>query len=80
MLIQARTVSRRGEVVNERTLAETTTDSAGQWELGATPVGPGSGGGGSGMWLRALCPGGTGFGAGVSEPLHLATGVSLTAP
>ncbi len=80
VLIQARTVSRRGEVVNERTLAETTTDSAGQWELGATPVGPGSGGGGSGMWLRALCPGGTGFGAGVSEPLHLATGVSLTAP
>ncbi len=76
VLIQVRTVSRRGEVVNERTLAETTTDSAGVWELDATQVSLAGGG----MWLRALCPGGTGFGAGVSEPLHLATSVSLTAP
>ncbi len=76
MLIQARTVSRRGEVVNEQTLAETTTDSAGKWALDATPISPVGGG----MWLRALCPGGPGFGAGVSDPLHLATSVSLTAP
>ena len=76
ILIQERTVSRRGEVVNEQTLAETTTDSAGTWALDATPVSPARGG----IWLRALCPGGPGFGAGVSDPLHLAASVSLTAP
>jgi hypothetical protein len=76
VLIQVRTVSRKGEVVSERTLAETKTDSAGQWELDATPTSPRGGG----MWLRALCPGGPGFGASVSEPLHIAASVSLTAP
>ncbi len=76
VLIQARTVSRKGEVVNKRMLAETTTDSAGKWELDATPMGPA----GHGMWLRALCPSGHGFGAGVSEPLHVTASVSLTAP
>ena len=76
ILIQERTVSGRGEVVSEQTLAETTTDSAGKWELDATPVSPAGGG----MWLRALCPGGPGFGAGVSDPLHVAASVSLTAP
>ncbi len=69
-------MSRKGEVVSERTLAETTTDSEGRWELYATPIRPTGGG----MWLRALCPGGPGYGAGVSEPLHIATSVSLTAP
>jgi hypothetical protein len=76
ILIQERTVSRRGEVVSERTLAETTTDSTGKWELDATPVSPAGGG----MWLRALCPGGPEFGAGVSDPLHVAASISLTAP
>jgi hypothetical protein len=76
VLIQVRTVSRKGEVVSERALAETKTDSAGQWELDATPTSPRGGG----MWLRALCPGGPGFGASVSEPLHIAASVSLTAP
>ena len=69
-------MSRKGEVVSERTLAETTTNSEGRWELYATPIRPTGGG----MWLRALCPGGPGYGAGVSEPLHIATSVSLTAP
>src|SRR5665213_157254 len=76
VLVQVRTVRRKGEVVSERTLGETTTDSAGQWELYATPISPAGGG----MWLRALCPGGPGFGAGVSDPLHVPAGVSLTAP
>ncbi len=75
--IQVRTVSRKGEIVSERTLAETTTDSAGKWELYATPTSPAGGGG---MWLRALCPGGPGFGAGLSQPLHIPASVSLTAP
>lgn len=76
VLIQVRMVSRKGEVVNERTLAETTTDSAGQWELDATPASTA----GRWMWLRALCPGGPGFGASVSEPLRVPSGISLTAP
>jgi hypothetical protein len=76
VLIQARTVSHKGEVVSERTLGETTTNAAGQWELDATAISPPGGG----MWLRALCPGGSGFGAAVSPPLHLPGGVSLTAP
>jgi hypothetical protein len=39
ILIQVRAASRKGEVVTERMLAETTTDSAGRWELYATPIG-----------------------------------------
>ncbi len=74
--VQARTVSHEGEVVSERTLGETTTNSAGQWELDATPLSPPGGR----IWLRALCPGGPGFGAAVSDPLHLQGNVSLTAP
>ena len=77
ILIQARAVSRKGEVVTERTLAETTTDSAGRWELYATPIGEA---GRRRMWLRALCPGGPGFGAVVSEPLRVPAGISLAAP
>jgi hypothetical protein len=74
VLIQARTVSHKGEVVAERTLGETTTNPSGQWELDAAPISPSSGR----MWLRALCPGGHGFGAAVSDPLHIHGGISLT--
>lgn len=77
VLVQERTVSRKGAIVNERTLAETTTDSTGSWALGATPVSPA---GGSGTWLRVLCPGGPGLGACVSDPLHVPASLSLTAP
>ena len=74
--VQSRTVSRKGEVVSERMLGQATTNSAGQWELDATPLGSPS----SGMWLRALCPGGPGFGAAVSDSLHLPESVSLSEP
>jgi hypothetical protein len=74
--VQSRTVSRKGEVVSERMLGQATTNSAGQWLLDATPLGSPGGG----MWLRALCPGGPGFGAAVSDPLHLPESVSLTEP
>jgi hypothetical protein len=74
--VQTRTVSHKGEVVSERTLGEATTNAAGQWELDATPLGTPGGG----SWLRALCPGGSGFGAAVSDALHLPASVSLTAP
>jgi len=76
VLIQARAVSHRGEVVSERTLGETTTNPAGRWELDATPLSPSRGG----IWLRAICPGGPGVGAAVSDPLHLPGGISLATP
>jgi len=76
VLIQARAVSRKGEVVTERTIAEATTDSAGRWELLATPIGQA---GRRRMWLRALCPGGPGFGAAVSVPLRVPANISLAA-
>ena len=68
--VQARTVSHKGEVVDEQTVGETTTNADGQWELDATPLASPAGG----IWLRALCPGGPGFGAAVSDPLHLPAG------
>ncbi len=76
ILIQARSVSRKGEVVNEQTLAESRTDSAGMWSLNATPVASASGG----MWLRALSPGAKGVGACVSEPLRVPVTLLLAAP
>ena len=68
-------MTHEGEVLSERTLGETTTNPAGQWELDATPLSPSDG-----IWLRALCPGGPGFGAAVSDTLQLPGNVSLTAP
>ena len=72
ILVQARSVSRRGEVVNERTIAEATTDVQGQWSLPATVATGPSGG----MWLRALWTSASGLGAAVSDPLR----VSIKAP
>ncbi len=73
--VQARVVSRRGEVVNERTIAEASTDSQGQWSLPAgfsTPRG--------GLWLRALCMGPDGVGAVISDPLHLELPAPVSPP
>jgi hypothetical protein len=75
ILIQARSVSHKGEVVNELTLAESRTDAAGMWSLTATPVASAS----DGMWLRALRPAAPGVGACVSEPLHVPVTLSLAA-
>jgi hypothetical protein len=75
VLIQARSVSHKGEIVNERTLAEARTDSTGSWALDATPLAPAS----ARIWLRALCPGAPGVGACVSEPLRVAAGLTFTA-
>ncbi len=73
ILIQARTVARRGEVVAEQTLAQAVTDAAGRWSLpvGLTPVSRG------GLSLRVLYAGARAsvpqaIGATVSDPLTLA--------
>ncbi len=75
VVVQVRSVSRKGEVVREQTLGEALTDAAGRWTLPVT-LAPA----GRGMALRALYAGSSGFGAAVSEPLEVASPVSLTPP
>ena len=69
--IQARRVSRRGEVVNEQTLAGLATDAQGRFALAASF--PGLSGAVS---LRALCTAAGSFGAVVSEPLEVTFAIS----
>ncbi len=68
ILLQARTVTKQGELVSERTIAEAQTDARGQWSLPTTLHGALGGE----RWLRALCPGSSGYGAAVSPPLRVA--------
>lgn len=74
IVVQARSVSRHGELVRERTIALAVTDARGIWSLPVTL----SAAGGAGMWLRALyagpgtgAPGSSGAGASISDPLHI---------
>ncbi len=75
--IQARSVSRRGEVVHERTIAEAVTNAEGKWSLPATFPGVAAG---AQLWLRALYPGASGVGAAVSDPLHVSVVAPVTPP
>ena len=75
IVLQARAVSRRGEVVSERTVAEVTSDPQGQWSLPATFAT-----GRSGLWLRALCTGAPGTGAVLSDPLHVRLSSPVSPP
>jgi hypothetical protein len=65
ILLQARRVARRGEVVTEQTIAEAMTDPQGQWSLPTVLPNIASGP----AQLRALCMGAGGYGAAVSAPL-----------
>jgi N-acetylmuramoyl-L-alanine amidase len=71
--VQARSVSARGEVVSERTIAESATDPLGRWSLPLTVLASRAG-----TWLRVLSTGAPG--ACVSEPLHAPGRVLLSAP
>jgi hypothetical protein len=75
VVIQARTVSRRGEVVAEQPIGEAVTDAAGGWSLAAI-VSPS----GRGMSLRALFAGSSGLGAAVSDPLDLPAPLAISPP
>jgi hypothetical protein len=70
--VQARSVTRRGELVRERTIAQAVTDAQGRW---SAPVSS-SASSGRGMALWALYGGttqpGAATGAAVSDPLHVA--------
>ncbi len=66
IMLQARIVSRKGEAVDERTIAEAVTNAEGRWSLPVS-ISPE----GMPVSLRALCPGAKGIPAAVSDPLHL---------
>jgi hypothetical protein len=75
VVVQARIVSRKGEVVREQTLGEALTNAEGRWTLPVT-LAPA----GRGVALRALYVGSSGLSAAVSEPLQLASPVTLAPP
>ena len=70
--VQARSVTRRGELVRERTIAQAVTDAQGRWSAPVSSSASSAGG----MALRALYAGtnqpGAAPGAAVSDPLHVA--------
>ncbi len=74
--IQLRSVSHRGEVVTERTVAQALTDPDGRWSLPIV-LAPDSA---AQTALRAVCPGGGGLPASVSDPLSLPGSVSFSVP
>jgi hypothetical protein len=76
ILLQARAVASKGELVRESTLAEALTDTEGRWSLSANLLGAPAGA----LWLRALCTGSSGVGAAVSDPLHVAASDLTPAP
>lgn len=67
LVLQARRVSRRGESVAETTLAEGSSDGQGLWTLPASFAQ----GARSALWVRLLCPAGSGHGAGVSPAVRV---------
>lgn len=73
LAIQLRTVARRGEAVEERTVAQAITGPEGQWSL-PFAVSPGH----TKTTLRAVCPGGGPLPVVVSDPLSLAGVVSFS--
>jgi hypothetical protein len=75
VVLGARTVSRRGEVVAEQPIGEAVTDAAGGWSLAAVLSTSGRG-----MSLRALFAGASGLGAAVSDPLDLPAPLAISAP
>jgi hypothetical protein len=71
--VQARSVSARGEVVSERTIAEAATNAQGRWSLPVSVI-PRHG---TGVSLRVLS---AGSGACVSDPLRVGGTVSFSPP
>jgi hypothetical protein len=81
IVVQARGVTKRGQVVQERTIGEAVTDAQGKWSLPASYAAAQKGG----MWLRALYAGPParvpgGVGAAVSEPLRVVAVAPLSPP
>jgi hypothetical protein len=74
--VQARSVSARGLLVSERTIAQAVTDAQGRWSLAVSVLERR----GAGVGLRALSLGSAASGACVSDPLEVPGAVSLSPP
>ena len=74
VLVQARSVSRRGQTVLERPLAQVQTGPEGQWTLQAGPPAA------HGLWLRAFYGGSGPYGAAVSEAILAPFAPAVPAP
>jgi hypothetical protein len=68
IILQARTVARRGEIVTRTALLEGTTDAEGHCLLTASFAA----GAAKAVWVRAVHPGGPGGGAAVSPVVRVA--------
>jgi hypothetical protein len=81
VLVQARAVSRRGELVSERTLGEPVSDPAGRFALPLSTLLAALGGVAprAGLSVRAFYAGSPAAGATVSDPLHVPAAL-LTPP
>lgn len=75
--LQVRGVSKRGEVVSERAVAEVATDAAGAWSLDGATAWPASG---KPVWLRALYRGSAGPSAGAAAPRAAVSAPLAVAP
>jgi hypothetical protein len=76
IVIQARTVARRGELVSERTLGGSATDATGAFAIDASLPGVAQGV----VHLRALFEGSSAAGASVSEPLRMIATAPVSPP
>jgi hypothetical protein len=74
LAIQVLTVTHRGEVAAERTVAQALTGTQGQWSLPVTFFPSRA----HATAVRAICPGAVGVPATVSEPLSLAGSLSFS--
>jgi hypothetical protein len=78
--IQVRSVSHRGEVARESTIAQTQTAADGSWSLPLYSATTGVPAAAPGTWLRALCPGATGVPAAIADAVRVSTAFSFVAP
>jgi hypothetical protein len=76
--VQGRAVSRRGELVRERTLGEAVTDAEGRWSLPVTLAQAAAGTSLRALWAGSGGP--PGSGATISEPLDVSAAVSVSPP
>jgi N-acetylmuramoyl-L-alanine amidase len=79
--VQGRAVSRRGELVLERTLGEALTDGEGRWSLPVSVAPAAAGTSLRALWAGSSAPNGSGgSGATISEPLDVSAAVSVSPP
>ncbi|HVR05833.1 MAG TPA: N-acetylmuramoyl-L-alanine amidase [Solirubrobacteraceae bacterium] len=78
--LQVRSSRRRGELVQEQTVAQAQTAADGSWSVMLYPLTGGAGDLAAGTWLRALCPGAPKVPAAASTALRLTQACSFVPP